>query len=83
MEIMQLVKSEIRISKSETNSNDQNPNIRNVKAQKLKPEVSQSVGIVLNFRHLKFDIVSNFDIRISSLCGLADFFCQKKYESHN
>jgi iturin family lipopeptide synthetase B len=45
-------KSEIRISKSETNSNDRN---------------ILNVPIVLNFDHLNFDIVSNFEFRASNL----------------
>jgi len=55
--IVLLKKSEIRISKSETNSNDQNANDRN----------KGNVPIVLNFEHLNFDIVSNFVLRASNL----------------
>jgi len=48
-----MAKSEILNSKSETNSNSSNPNIQNLN--------------VLNFENYDFDIVSNFDIRISKL----------------
>jgi amino acid adenylation domain-containing protein len=50
-------KSEIRISKHETNSKDQNSNDQN--------EVSPC--IVLNFEHLNFGFVSDFEIRASNL----------------
>jgi amino acid adenylation domain-containing protein len=50
-------KSEIRISKSETNLNDQNPNDQN----------KVSTPIVLNFEHLNFEFVSNFEFRASNL----------------
>jgi amino acid adenylation domain-containing protein len=50
-------KSEIRISKSETNPNDQNLNSQN----------KGSTPIVLNFKHLNFEFVSNFEFRISDL----------------
>ena len=50
-------KSEIRISKHETNSNDQNINDQNGKRH-------HQSAFVLNFEHLNFDIVSDFDIRI-------------------
>jgi amino acid adenylation domain-containing protein len=50
-------KSEIRISKSETNINDQNPNDQN----------KVSTPIVLNFEHLNFEFVSNFEFRASNL----------------
>jgi amino acid adenylation domain-containing protein len=50
-------KSEIRISKSETKPNDQNPNDQN----KVNPP------IVLNFEHLNFEFVSNFEFRASDL----------------
>jgi amino acid adenylation domain-containing protein/non-ribosomal peptide synthase protein (TIGR01720 family) len=52
-----LKKSEIRNPKSETNPNDSNLN-----DQKKTAEV-----MVLNFEHLNFKFVSNFDIRISNL----------------
>ena len=45
-------KSEARNPKFETNSNDKNINVQNA---------------VLNFGNLNFDIVSDFDIRISYL----------------
>jgi len=45
-------KSEIRISKLETNSNDQN----------IKPY--HKIAFDFNFEHLDFDIVSDFGIRI-------------------
>jgi hypothetical protein len=51
------LKSEIRISKHETNSNDRNFNDLNGKRQ-------YHTAFVLNFDHLDFDIVSDFDIRI-------------------
>jgi hypothetical protein len=47
------VKFEIRDTKSETNSNNQNPKIK-----------TENIG---QFEHLNFDIVSNFEIRYSSL----------------
>jgi len=49
-------KSEIRISKSETKPNDQNPNDQN----------KVSTLIVLNFEHLNFEFVSNFEICASN-----------------
>jgi amino acid adenylation domain-containing protein/FkbM family methyltransferase len=52
-----LKKSEIRISKYETNSNDKNSNDRN--------EVIPCV--VLDFEHLNFEFVSNFEFRASNL----------------
>jgi len=53
------------ISKSETNSNDKNLNDQN------KNENCKQFGaFVLNFEHLNFDIVSDFDIRISDLLVL-------------
>ncbi|NIM12056.1 MAG: amino acid adenylation domain-containing protein [Candidatus Aminicenantes bacterium] len=51
-----LDKSEIRISKSETNPNDRNSNDQN----RIAP------CIVLNFEHLNFEFVSNFEIRASN-----------------
>ncbi|NIM16119.1 MAG: amino acid adenylation domain-containing protein [Candidatus Aminicenantes bacterium] len=50
-------KSEIRISKHETNSNDQNSNDQN----------KISTPIVLNFENLNFEFVSNFEFRASNL----------------
>jgi len=50
-------KSEIRISKFETISNDQNVNEKN----------STATFTVLNFEHLKFEFVSNFEFRASNL----------------
>jgi amino acid adenylation domain-containing protein len=50
-------KSEIRISKSETNPNNQNPNDQN----------NVSTPIVLNFEHLNFEFASNFEFRASNL----------------
>ena len=47
-------KSEIRSPKLETNSNDKNSNVQN------------RLG-VLDLENLDFDIVSDFDIRISNL----------------
>ncbi|HLP60658.1 MAG TPA: amino acid adenylation domain-containing protein, partial [Candidatus Deferrimicrobium sp.] len=52
-------KSEIRNSKSETNPNDQKINDQN-KNQYF------GTAFVLNFEHLNFEFVSNFDIRISN-----------------
>jgi tyrocidine synthetase-3 len=52
-----LKKSEIRIPKFETNPNDQNTNDRN----KMSPY------IVLNFEHLNFEFVSDFEFRASNL----------------
>jgi amino acid adenylation domain-containing protein len=52
-----LKKSEIRMSKFETNPNDQNSNDQN--------EVIP--GIVLNFEHLDFEFVSDFEFRASNL----------------
>jgi amino acid adenylation domain-containing protein len=49
-------KSEIRISKSETNPNDRNSNDRNA----VIP------GIVLNFEHSNFEFVSDFEFRASN-----------------
>ena len=61
------LKSEIRISKHETNSNDRNLNDINGKRQ-------YHTEFVLNFEHLNFDIVSanlikwaDFDIRIFTM----------------
>ncbi|MCL5970742.1 MAG: hypothetical protein M1450_04560 [Patescibacteria group bacterium] len=51
-------KSEIRSTKSETNSNNQNTNDRNV----------------LNFENYNLDIVSNFDIRYSNLIAYVPLF---------
>jgi hypothetical protein len=52
--------------KFETNSNDQNLNDQN------KSGTSKQFGaFVLNFEHLNFDIVSDFDIRISDLLVLS------------
>ncbi|NIM14691.1 MAG: amino acid adenylation domain-containing protein [Candidatus Aminicenantes bacterium] len=58
-----LKKSEIRISKFETNTNDQNSNDQN--------EIS--TPIVLNFEHLDFEFVSDFEFRASNFrpLGLA------------
>jgi hypothetical protein len=51
--------------KLETNSNDQNLNDQN------KNDNSKQFGaFILNFEHLNFDIVSDFDIRISDLLVL-------------
>nr|NIM15515.1 amino acid adenylation domain-containing protein [Candidatus Aminicenantes bacterium]NIM81938.1 amino acid adenylation domain-containing protein [Candidatus Aminicenantes bacterium]NIN21663.1 amino acid adenylation domain-containing protein [Candidatus Aminicenantes bacterium]NIN45458.1 amino acid adenylation domain-containing protein [Candidatus Aminicenantes bacterium]NIN88290.1 amino acid adenylation domain-containing protein [Candidatus Aminicenantes bacterium] len=55
-----LKKSEIRISKFETNPNDQNSNDQN--------EVTTS--IVLDFEHLNFEFVSDFEFRASNLSSL-------------
>nr|NIM13338.1 AMP-binding protein [Candidatus Aminicenantes bacterium]NIM79024.1 AMP-binding protein [Candidatus Aminicenantes bacterium]NIN19335.1 AMP-binding protein [Candidatus Aminicenantes bacterium]NIN85976.1 AMP-binding protein [Candidatus Aminicenantes bacterium]NIO82244.1 AMP-binding protein [Candidatus Aminicenantes bacterium] len=52
-----LKKSEIRISKSETNPNDRNSNDQN----------DIVTPIVLNFEHLNFEFVSNFEFRASNL----------------
>jgi amino acid adenylation domain-containing protein len=52
-----LKKSEIRNPKSETNPNDSNSNYQNKRA-----EVT-----VLNFEHLNFEFVSNFEFRASDL----------------
>ncbi|MDQ1352318.1 MAG: hypothetical protein QG657_2624, partial [Acidobacteriota bacterium] len=51
-------KSEIRNPKSETNPNDQKINVQNK---------NYEIPFVLDFDHLNFDIVSNFDIRVSDL----------------
>ncbi len=51
-------KSEIRISKHETNSNDRNINDQNGKWH-------HQTAFVLNFEHLNFDIVSDFGFRYS------------------
>jgi amino acid adenylation domain-containing protein len=51
------IKSEIRISKSETNPNDRNSNDRN----EIIP------GVVLNFEHLDFEFISDFEFRASNL----------------
>jgi hypothetical protein len=51
-------KSEIRISKIETNLND-----RNINDQNVKPHY-QTV-FVLNFEHSNFEFVSDFVLRIS------------------
>jgi len=53
------LKSEIRISKHETNSNDRNLNDINRKRQ-------YHTAFVLNFEHLDFDIVSHFGFRYSN-----------------
>jgi len=65
-------KYEIRISKSETNSNVQNTNVQTRKiilivAQVFRPEnvlkpegLSYAIKFILNFGHLDFDFVSNF-----------------------
>jgi hypothetical protein len=59
-------KFEARNPKFETNSNDQNLNDQN------KNGSSNYFGaFVLNFEHLNFDIVSDFDIRISDLLVLS------------
>ncbi|HLP62355.1 MAG TPA: amino acid adenylation domain-containing protein, partial [Candidatus Deferrimicrobium sp.] len=50
-------KSEIRNPKLETNSNETNPNDQNK---------NFGIPFVLNFEHLGFEFVSNFDIRISN-----------------
>jgi len=52
------LKSEIRISKHETNSNDKNLNDKNGKGHR-------QTAFVLNFEHLDFDIVSDFGFRYS------------------
>ena len=54
----QRYKSEIRISKFETNLNHQNLNDQNIKEYFEAP--------VLNFEHLNFDIVSDFGFRASN-----------------
>jgi amino acid adenylation domain-containing protein len=54
---IELKKSEIPISKSETNPNDQNSNDRN----------KISTPIVLDFKHLNFEFVSNFEFPASDL----------------
>jgi hypothetical protein len=56
--------AQIRISKFETNPNDQNINDQNIKRHR-----AELLLYVLNFEHFDFDfdIVSDFDIRI---CGL-------------
>jgi hypothetical protein len=54
-------KSEIRISKSETNPNDQNSNAQNEK------NLNASFHTVLNFEHLDFEFVSYFVLRASDL----------------
>ena len=48
------LKSEIRISKHETNSND------------INEKRQYHVELVLNFGHLNFDIVSDFGFRYSN-----------------
>ena len=53
-------KSEARISKFETNTNDQNVNVQN-KNEKCHE------AFVLNFENLSFEFVSNFEFRISDL----------------
>jgi hypothetical protein len=61
-------KFEARNPKFETNSNDQNPNNQN------KNSSSKKFGaFVLNFEHLDFGFVSDFDIRISDLLILVVF----------
>lgn len=59
---MSVSKYEIRISKSETNPNDQNSNVLN------QEYLSGSVSLwaVSNFEHLYFDIVSYFEFRVSN-----------------
>jgi len=54
------LKSKIRISKHETNSNDRNLNDINGKRK-------YHAAFVLNFDHLDFDIVSDFVIRIFTI----------------
>ncbi len=51
--------AQIGISKFETNSNDKNINDQNIKRHRAK-----LLLYILNFEHLNFDIVSDFDIRI-------------------
>jgi len=51
-------KSEIQNPKSETNPNDQKINVQNKKSEDL---------MVLNFEHLDFEYVSNFEFRASDL----------------
>ncbi|MDQ1350457.1 MAG: hypothetical protein QG657_759 [Acidobacteriota bacterium] len=53
-----IIKSEIRISKYETNPNDQKINIQNKNVEDL---------MVLDFEHLDFEFVSNFEYRASNL----------------
>ena len=53
------LKSEARISKYETNPNDQNSNVQN------------TTTVFRSFEHSDFDIVSNFDIRISDFVPCA------------
>jgi hypothetical protein len=63
-------KSEIRSTKHETNSKYQNMNDQN-KGRSLRLLIESlllaSKGIVLDFEHLNFGFVSDFDIRISDL----------------
>ncbi|KGM43159.1 hypothetical protein JY97_09125 [Alkalispirochaeta odontotermitis] len=57
-------KFEIRITKLETNSNDQNTNNQN--------SPMDAGAVVLNFGHSGFDIVSDFGF-ISCVSGIAPF----------
>jgi hypothetical protein len=63
-------KFEIRISKSETNSNDQNPNNQNNRAHSQSIHITMyCASFVLNFENSNFGFVSNFEFRAS------DFKC--------
>jgi hypothetical protein len=66
------MKSEMRISKSETNSNDQNSNVQNQQDGFHNP----ASLIVLDFEHLYFGIVSNFGFRILNFSQKLDSFFQ-------
>ena len=61
-------KFEARNPKFETNSNDQKLNDQNKNVSS-----KQFVAFVLNFEHLNFGFVSDFDIRISDLLILMAF----------
>ena len=57
------IKSEIRISKLETNSNDRNSNYQNEK----NPKALYRAAFVLDFEHLNLGFVSDFVLRASNL----------------
>ena len=57
-------KSEIRISKFETNTNDRNSNDQN---KKIAP---YRIALFLNFENLDFDIFSDFGFRASNFAFL-------------